>query len=143
MTLATLVTASQVMSAMAWLMVLHHYFSCLARVIRHKIWPDAKLNPWDNAGCWAALFAIVQTLMCVRWILMGQSDVRAMSTVSLTLWLPLYVMNTACAIGVLYTWRDSRHDLPSVQIADKRAVNAVIAWLALAVMCVGAATWSL
>ena len=143
MTLAILVTASQVMSAMTWLMVLHHYFSCLYRVLMHKVWPAVALKPWDNAGCWAAVFAIVQTAMCARWVLLGQSDVRGMSTVSLTLWLPLYVMNTACAIGVLYTWRDNRHDLPSVQVADRRAVNAVMAWFILAVVCVGAATWSL
>ena len=143
MTLATLVTASQVMSAMAWLMVLHHYGACLSRVVRHRLWPAVTLEYWDNAGCWAALIAIVQTLMCARWVFMGQGDIRDMSALSLTLWLPLYVLNAACAIGVLYKWRDSRHDMPSVQISDRRAVNAVLAWFALAAMCIGAATWSL
>ena len=143
MTLATLVTGAQVMSAMAWLMVLHHYGACLSRVVRHRLWPAVTLEYWDNAGCWAALIAIVQTLMCLRWVFIGQGDVRDMTPLSLTLWLPLYVINTACAVGVLYTWRDSRHNLASVQVADRRAVNAVIAWFALALMCIGAATWSL
>ena len=143
MTLATLVTGGQLLSAVAWLMVTYHYLPSLGRTFRQAANQPGGMLAWDAAGCWAALIGITQTLYTVRWILLGRDDIASMSRVSLIVWIPLYFLNAACAVGVLYTWRDSRTDAVSLAASDRRAVNAVIAWLTLAVVCIGAASWNL
>ena len=131
------------MSAMAWLMVTYHYLPSLCRTLRQALHLPGGMLRWDSAGTTAALIGITQTSFSCIWIFLGQDEIPGMSRVHLGWWLVAYIMNAACAVGLLHTWRDSRTDQFSLTASDRRSSDALAAWLALAVLCVGAASWSL
>ena len=132
MTLPALVSASQILSAMAWLFVTYHYAPSFVRVMR------GAPMPWDGAGCWAVAAGLVQTGFTLRWVAMPNTKVAEMEPTSLVVWIALYFMNAMVAIGILHTWRDT-----DIEASKGRARWALIAWLVLAVSCAGAASWAL
>ena len=141
MTLPAIVEGAQVLSSVSWLFVTFHYFPALIRVASRIVGRSICLEAWDSAGCWAALMGLTQMAFNVRWLLLGRDDISTMSHTALIVWAPLYIMNAACAIGILHTWQDN--DNVNIKAMSKRASNAVTAWIVLAFVCVGAASWSL
>ena len=139
--LPAIVEGAQVFSAVAWLFVAYHYLPSLSRVASKRMGGTGQLQVWDSAGCWAALIGITQIAFNLRWLLLGRDDISTMSHTALIVWAPLYIMNAACAIGILHTWQDN--DNVNIKAMSKRASNAVTAWIVLAFVCVGAASWSL
>ena len=141
--LPAIVEGAQVFSAVAWLFVAYHYLPSLSRVARKAMGLKGELLTWDSAGCWASLIGITQIAFNLRWLLLGRDDMADMSRTSLIIWAPLYLMNAATAIGVLHTWRYHQTDTTSIIVAGRRASDAVGAWMVLALVCIGAASWSL
>jgi len=141
--LSAIVEGAQVLSSVSWLFVTFHYFPALIRVASRIVGRSSRLVAWDAAGCWAALMGLTQMAFNVRWLLLGRDDITTMSRTTLIVWAPLYIMNAACAIGILHTWQDQDNDNVNIKAMSKRASNAVTAWIVLAFVCVGAASWSL
>ena len=141
--LSAIVEGAQVFSAVAWLFVAYHYLPSLSRVAAKRMGSSSQLQVWDLAGCWAALIGITQIAFNLRWLLLGRDDMADMSRTTLIVWAPLYIMNGACAVGILHTWRHHPIDTANMVAAGKRASEAVGAWLILALVCIGAASWSL
>lgn len=141
--LPAIVEGAQVLSSISWLFVTFHCFPALVRALNKFFGRLDLLRPWDAAECSAALMGITQMAFNIRWLLLGRDDISTMSRTTLILWAPLYIMNAACAISILHTWRDQSTDNVSFETMSKRVSTAVAAWITLAFVCVGAASWNL
>jgi hypothetical protein len=118
--LVTFVNATQLFSALTWVMVSLDYWDSFRRVI------TGHGRSWDAAGAWAFALGLVQTGFTIRWLALGGGVIMVMPTSTLLVWAVLYLANAACALGILYTWRDWPTDLDSPQ---RRARVGLIMWL--------------
>jgi hypothetical protein len=124
-----IVTGAQVYSALAWLIVARHFLPSIRRVALNRPRSD-----WDGPGVWACLMGIMQIAFTIRWVVLGRSDVAVMSRPSLIIWAALYLCNGGVAFGLIHTW----HGVVDAQ-TPARARKAMLLWMFLAIVCVGAA----
>jgi hypothetical protein len=120
MMLVTFVNATQLLSALAWLMVSIDYAPNVIRLIRHEG------LAWDAAGAWAFALGLVQTGFTLRWLALAGSAYTVMASGTLIVWATLYLANATCALGILYTWRGRPTDF---EAARHRARMGLMMWL--------------
>lgn len=127
--LTSIVRGTQMASALAWVLVMHHYAGQALRVL------SGRNAGWDAAGAWAFALGFVQTGFVIRWLVIDSAVVPLMSQLALSVWAVLYIANGGVALGILHTWRFRATDVPR---ANRRARAGMAVWVIVLSASIGA-----